>query len=76
MKGRYLGHLSHDDVLYGYVRGHIAPQLGVNSSDEAGRRGQSHLASIAMIIKAILFDINGTLIDINVAKLLLPRDRD
>ncbi|OGV75265.1 MAG: hypothetical protein A3K19_02225 [Lentisphaerae bacterium RIFOXYB12_FULL_65_16] len=28
MKGRYLGHLSHSDPLYGYIQAHIAPQLG------------------------------------------------
>ncbi|MBE3065013.1 MAG: phosphotransferase [Spirochaetes bacterium] len=30
MRGRYLGHLSHSDPLYGYIQGHIAPQLGFN----------------------------------------------
>ena len=28
MKGTYFGHLSHGDPLYGYIQGHIAPQLG------------------------------------------------
>jgi aminoglycoside phosphotransferase (APT) family kinase protein len=31
MKGRYLGYLSQSDPLYGYIEGHIAPQLGFNS---------------------------------------------
>jgi hypothetical protein len=31
MKDRYLGDLSHSDPLYGYIQGHIAPQLGFNS---------------------------------------------
>ncbi|MFH0823949.1 MAG: aminoglycoside phosphotransferase family protein [Pseudomonadota bacterium] len=37
MIGRYLGHLAHDDPLYGYLRDHIIPQLGV-SSHHAGFR--------------------------------------
>lgn len=28
MKGTYFGHLSHGDPLYGYIQGHIVPQLG------------------------------------------------
>ena len=31
MKDRYLGDLSHSDPLYGYIQGHIAPQLGFHS---------------------------------------------
>ena len=37
MKGIYLGHLSHGDPMYSYIQGHIAPQLGVNSSDAVYR---------------------------------------
>ncbi len=32
MIGRYLGHLDHQDPLYGYLRDHIVPQLGLGSS--------------------------------------------
>lgn len=32
MKGRYLGHLSRSDPLYGYLQGHISPHLGFTSS--------------------------------------------
>lgn len=31
MKGKYLGHLPADDPLYGYLRDHIAPQMGVHN---------------------------------------------
>jgi len=37
MNGKYLGHLSHDDALYGYVQEHIAPQLGFRSPDAVYR---------------------------------------
>jgi serine/threonine protein kinase len=32
MIGRYLGHLDHHDPLYGYLRDHIVPQLGLERS--------------------------------------------
>ena len=31
MTGRYLGHLSQSDPLYGYIQGSIAPQMGFTS---------------------------------------------
>lgn len=37
MNGRYLGHLSHGDPLYGYIQEHIAPQLGFNSPEAVYR---------------------------------------
>jgi hypothetical protein len=33
----YLGHLSREDPLYGYLQYHIVPQLGFNSPDASYR---------------------------------------
>jgi hypothetical protein len=37
MTGDYLGHLSREDPLYGYLQCHIAPQLGLSSPDACYR---------------------------------------
>ncbi len=42
--GKYLGHLAHNDTLYGYLQDEIIPQLDVCSSNPVFRVFQSTLS--------------------------------